>query len=334
ESDDIAGTCTASRRLRGLLRQRPGAGAIDRCRGRGGDGPRDGQAPRAGRRDRAVVSADALRRRKLRGARRRRRQAGCHRATAHRGEHRQDRARQDHRRPGPRPRRAAVPGGPVCPHGARDLDLQDAGVPVAESALRSALARPRRARGLLYGRSGNSAARRRPPHKLQEISMKFLPTAIAVLVLAGCASFDGRGLAPGTPAAEVERVMGPAADKRVHDGETWLYFPRQPYGQATYVARIDRDGRLIVIEQRITDDNLARIVPGKTRLDEVRELFGPPYTDTNFQRMQREILEYRMRSVSSPVPYAVYVQASPDGIVREVYKMSDPDYRLGDCCNP
>jgi len=25
------------------------------------------------------------------------------------------------------------------------------------------------------------------------------------------------------------------------------------------------------------------------------------------------------------------VQASPDGIVREVYKMSDPDYRLGDC---
>ena len=66
----------------------------------------------------------------------------------------------------------------------------------------------------------------------------------------------------------------------------------------------------------------------------MRELFGPPYTDTNFQRMQREILEYRMRSVSSPVPYAVYVQASPDGIVREVYKMSDPDYRLGDCCNP
>jgi hypothetical protein len=166
------------------------------------------------------------------------------------------------------------------------------------------------------------------------MSMKFLPTALAILILAGCASFDGRGLAPGTPAAEVERVMGPAADKRVHDGETWLYFPRQPYGQATYVARIDRDGRLIAIEQRLTDDNLAKIVPGKTRVDEVRERFGPPYTDMNFQRMQREILEYRMRSDSSPVPYAVYVQASPDGIVREVYKMSDPDYRLGDCCNP
>jgi len=166
------------------------------------------------------------------------------------------------------------------------------------------------------------------------MSMKFLLAAIAIPILAGCASFDGRGLAPGTPAAEVERVMGPAADKRVRDGETWLYFPRQPYGQATYVARIDRDGRLIAIEQRLTDENVGRIVPGKTRVDEVRELFGPPYTDMNFQRMQREILEYRMRSDSSPVPYAVYVQASPDGIVREVYKLSDPDYRLGDCCNP
>ncbi len=166
--------------------------------------------------------------------------------------------------------------------------------------------------------------------------MKAMKSLALALLLAGCAGYSGSGLVPGrSTAAEVEAVMGPAAAKRPGpDGETWLYFPRQPYGQATYVARFGSDGRLVAIEQRLTDDNLARIVPGKTRVDEVRELFGPPYTDTNFQRMQREILEYRMRSDSSPVPYAVYVQASPDGIVREVYKMSDPDYRLGDCCNP
>src|SRR2546425_4667310 len=280
-----------ARRLRKLFRARSGARPVDRGRGRGGHGPRGGDAPRAGGRDGPVVSAHPLRGGTLRGARRRGRRADRHRATARGGEHRKDRARQDHRRSGPRPRRAAVPGGPVSPHAARDLDLQDAGVPVSESALRPALARPRRARGLLYGRSGNSAARRRPPHQLQEMSMKFLLAAIAILILAGCASFDGRGLAPGTPAAEVERVMGPAADKRVRDGETWLYFPRQPSGQATYVARIDRDGRLIAIEQRLTDENVGRIVPGKTRGDEGSELFGPPYTDQNFMRILREIRE-------------------------------------------
>src|SRR3989449_4662090 len=322
-----------ARRVRKLCRPRAGARPVDRCRGRGGDGSRDGQAPRAGWRNRAVVSADALRRRNLRGARRRRRRAGGKRAAAPGGEHRQDRARQAHRRSGPRPRRAAVPGGPVCPHGARDLDLQDAGVPVSESALRSALARPRRARGLLYGRSGNSAARRRPPHKLQEMTMKCLLAAIAIVVLAACASFDGRGLAPGTSAAQVESVMGPGADKRVHGSETWLYYPRQPYGMVNYVARFDPDGRLIAIEQRLTDENVAKIERGKWRADDLRDLLGPPYKVWPFPRMQRDIWDYRMMTAAAgSVPQALYVQLSPDGIVREVYIMNDPDNRLSECC--
>ena len=55
--------------------------------------------------------------------------------------------------------------------------------------------------------------------------------ALAVL-LTGCASFDGRGLVAGQSTAdEVERLMGPAADKRAGPGgETWLYYPRQRIG--------------------------------------------------------------------------------------------------------
>ncbi len=163
--------------------------------------------------------------------------------------------------------------------------------------------------------------------------MKFLPTAIAILILAGCASFDGRGLAPGTPAAEVERVMGPAADKRVHDGETWLYFPRQPYGLTNYVARFDRDGRLMAIEQRLTDENVAKIERGKWRADDVRDLLGPPYKVWPFPRMQRDIWDYRMMTAAAgSIPQALYVQLSPDGVVREVYVMNDPDNRLSECC--
>ena len=163
--------------------------------------------------------------------------------------------------------------------------------------------------------------------------MTNLLSAVAIaLLLAGCASFDGRGLTPGTSANEVEALMGPAADKRAKDGETWLYYPRQPYGYANYVARISSDGKLIALEQRLTDENIAKIERGKWRTDEVRELFGPPYTAVNFSRMQRDIWEYRYRSLQSTVPFALYVQFSPDGIAREVYTMSDPDYRLSDCC--
>jgi hypothetical protein len=153
---------------------------------------------------------------------------------------------------------------------------------------------------------------------------------LAAGLLAGCASFDGRGLQPGASASDVEALMGPAADRRTEGGETWLYFPRQPYGYATFVARIGADGKLIAIEQRLTDENVAKIERNKWTADQVRELMGPPYTAMNFARMQRDIWEYRYRSLQSTVPYALYVQFSPDGVAREVYSMSDPDYRLSD----
>lgn len=153
---------------------------------------------------------------------------------------------------------------------------------------------------------------------------------LAAGLLAGCASFDGHSLQPGASAADVEALMGPAADRRTEGSETWLYFPRQPYGYATYVARIGADGKLIAIEQRLTDENVAKIERNKWTAEQVRELMGPPYTAMNFARMQRDIWEYRYRSLQSTVPYALYVQFSPDGVAREVYSMSDPDYRLSD----
>ena len=160
--------------------------------------------------------------------------------------------------------------------------------------------------------------------------MKSTAAVLTTVLIAGCAGFDGRGLEPGASANEVEALMGPAADKRVKGSETWLYYPRQPYGYSTYVARIGPDGKLIALEQRLTDENVAKIERGKSRTEDVRDLMGPPYTAINFSRMQRDIWEYRFRSLQSTVPYALYVQFSPDGIAREVYTMSDPDYRLSD----
>ena len=65
---------------------------------------------------------------------------------------------------------------------------------------------------------------------------------IIALLVAGCASFDGRGLVAGqSTAQDIERLMGPAADKRAGPGgETWLYYPRQPFGRKTFVASSKR----------------------------------------------------------------------------------------------
>jgi hypothetical protein len=161
--------------------------------------------------------------------------------------------------------------------------------------------------------------------------MKARLACLALAVLAGCASVDGRGLEPGTPAAQVEDLMGPAADSRKQaNGETWLYFKRQPYGRQNYVARIDPDGRLIAIEQRLHDENLKLVQAGTTTRDEVRNLFGPPASITDFPRMKRETWEYRMFPTgSSGAPMILYVQFSPDGVTREVYQILESSEHIG-----
>jgi hypothetical protein len=149
---------------------------------------------------------------------------------------------------------------------------------------------------------------------------------ILAVLCAGCASFDGRGLVPGQSTAdEVERLMGPAADKRAGPGgESWLYYPRQPYGRKTFVARVAADGKLIALEQRLTDENIAKIVPQTTRRDDVRNLLGPPYVVSSFPRMEREIWQYYVRHFGDPgIPVTLYVQFSPDGVAREVYLIDE-----------
>lgn len=151
---------------------------------------------------------------------------------------------------------------------------------------------------------------------------------LLVLLLAGCASFAGRGLVPGqSTVAEVEKAMGPAAEKRPGpNGETVYYYPRLPWGYETYAARIAADGKLIRVEQRLTDDNIGRVKVGATRADEVRDLLGPPFEPMKQALSGNEIWTYPMRIAGNPTPKWFLAHVSPDGVLVESYLIDDPNY--------
>src|SRR6185503_608224 len=157
--------------------------------------------------------------------------------------------------------------------------------------------------------------------------MKTLFALCLALTLTACATFDGRGLTPGvSTAAEVERVMGAPAEKRQAGAETWYYYPRQPFGRMVFVARMGPDGRLLAIEQRLTDENVAKIIPNTTRAEQVRDLLGPPYSAQRYARLDRDIWSWHMRKYGDPgIPVYLHVQKSPDGVVREVYLIDESD---------
>lgn len=149
--------------------------------------------------------------------------------------------------------------------------------------------------------------------------MRWLP---ALLLLAACASYDGRDLVPGvSTAAEVEVAMGAAAERRTGPaGESVLWYPRVPY--ASYAARIGADGRLIAVEQRLNRENVDRIKPGASRAGDVRDLLGPPQRIQRFARKQVDAWTWQVQGFDAQL---IVVEMSQDAVVRAAYVISDPD---------
>jgi hypothetical protein len=147
----------------------------------------------------------------------------------------------------------------------------------------------------------------------------------AALSVMGCATTPN--LVPGqSTASDVEAKMGRPAEKRVHDGETVYYYPELPWGYRSYAARIGADGKLIAVEQRLTEENIGKVVRGKSTATEVRDLLGPPWEPIHYARMDRDVWTYPMRIPADPTPKWFVVHVAPDGIVRETFLFDDMNY--------
>ena len=146
-----------------------------------------------------------------------------------------------------------------------------------------------------------------------------------MVLLAGCASYSGRGLVPGrSSAAEVEALMGAPALKLAlpGGGQVW-YYPRGPMGWDTYAVRIGPDGVMRAIEQRLTVENVARLEPGVATMRDVQALLGPPFEVSRFERMKRTVWGYKIRE--APWWWNFWLRFSDDGVLREVVKLPDPE---------
>jgi len=131
--------------------------------------------------------------------------------------------------------------------------------------------------------------------------------AALLLLAAGCASWQER--------APADKLLRP-------DGETWLYYPHQPFGRKVFVVRFAADGKQLAVEQRLSEEFIAQLVPHHSRKEDVRALFGAPYEASHFPRMEREVWSWHMRRWGD-MPVGLHVQMSLDGVVREIYILDE-----------
>lgn len=152
------------------------------------------------------------------------------------------------------------------------------------------------------------------------------PELIAALaaLLAGCASYDGSSLVPGkSTGADIQATMGTPDERQAHPGETVWWYSRGPSGWHSYAVYVGSDGILKRIEQRLTVENVRKVIPNTWTKKEVREFFGPPFLVSTLPRLQREVWEYQLLEVD--FKWKLWVQFSPDGVVREVLQVRHPD---------
>jgi len=116
-------------------------------------------------------------------------------------------------------------------------------------------------------------------------------------LLAGCASYSGRGLEPGIASeSEVWNVMGePAATWETPDGLAWAY-PRGPLGVETFLVRFDADGKLALIEQVLDEEHFAQIKADMAQHD-VLHVIGPPFQILTFSNLNEVSWDYRFRDL-------------------------------------
>ena len=141
-------------------------------------------------------------------------------------------------------------------------------------------------------------------------------SAVAVLVLAGCASYGGRGLDVGeSTAADVRRVMGePATICPLADGGQNMIYPRGPGGLDTYNARVDGGGILRSLHNVLNEDVFETVVNGKTTRQDVLCTFGPPMEEAYFSARKEHVWTYRFRDAWG-YPSRFHVLMDDRGIV-------------------
>ena len=141
---------------------------------------------------------------------------------------------------------------------------------------------------------------------------------LGAALLAGCAAIQFARLEPGrSTEADVRQALGqPARTYDAPGGVRQLAFPTGPAGTQTHMAFLAADGRLLRLDQVLTEENFARLSPGTTTAAEVERLIGPPWRTIDFPNKRATAWDYVFQDTAGYiVDFSVMV--GRDGVVAE-----------------
>lgn len=156
--------------------------------------------------------------------------------------------------------------------------------------------------------------------------MKILPKisllACILFSLAGCASMGVPAVTPGQSEAEIISTLG-APNAHYQEGdESILAYVRGPWGQQTYMARLDANQRLKSYEQVLTTQKFATVKIGATTQRDILYTFGTPAETSYLSLSDLTVWTYRYKE-NGVWDSMMHVHFDRNGIVRKM--MNGPD---------
>lgn len=150
-------------------------------------------------------------------------------------------------------------------------------------------------------------------------------TGLCVCMLTACTTFEHPGLTTGAPESAVIAELGLPTARYPLDSGYLLEYRRGPWGQQTYMARIDAQHQLASYKQVLTTGKFASIKIGSATKDDVLRTIGAPSETSYLALVQREVWSYPYRE-SDVWNSLMHVYFDHAGIVRRLENGPDPKF--------
>jgi len=170
------------------------------------------------------------------------------------------------------------------------------------------------------------------PYAFRNKAVSMAVAAAMLSVLAGCAQ-PWQGFSAGENVTQVTAKLGnPKETYTLPDGTRRLMWPTQPFGETTTAADVDAAGKVIVVQQVLTNELFYQAVMDKWTQQDVLAHFGKPVEKMYFPLSKRAVWSYRY--MDAGVWYMLYNFAFDDaGVLRTTSKspdpLHDPDHHFG-----
>ena len=140
--------------------------------------------------------------------------------------------------------------------------------------------------------------------------------------LSGCAGMRAPSVTPGQSEAEVISALGTPSARYQDGDDSILAYVRGPWGQQTYMARLDASRHLKSYEQVLTTQKFATVKIGATTRQDILRMFGTPAETSYLSLSDLTVWTYRYKE-NGVWDSMMHVHFDRNGIVRKM--MNGPD---------